>query len=221
MDATELARSIARLGVAIATADRRVTAEELVALGRLDALGLGSLADTVRGELQRATREPVDVPATCAALPRLNEQAGILVLTVLAEIAASDGALSAPERDVFIDVAERLGVDSTAAARILAATRSDEAETDWRRGRESVAPYARREPITAGSPQMERALHVLGLAPGASRSTIEAAYVDLVQRYDPAGVAELGAEFAALAVRRLATVTEAYDVALAVASSST
>jgi DnaJ-domain-containing protein 1 len=45
--------------------------------------------------------------------------------------------------------------------------------------------------------------------------TIEAAYRRLVERYNPAKVAALGGDFAALAVRKLAGITDAYDTVLA------
>lgn len=47
-DTNGLARSLARLAVGIATADRQITPEEVVAFSRLDTLGLGSLAEPVR-----------------------------------------------------------------------------------------------------------------------------------------------------------------------------
>jgi hypothetical protein len=57
---------------------------------------------------------------------------------------------------------------------------------------------------------------MLGLEPGANRSRIETTYLEFVQRYDPLRTAEeLGPDLAALAVRRLATITDAYETALA------
>jgi uncharacterized tellurite resistance protein B-like protein len=57
----------------------------------------------------------------------------------------------------------------------------------------------------------ERAWRMLGIEPGASRAELDAAYVALVRHYDPAKVTDLGPEFAALAVRRLAEITAAYE----------
>jgi DnaJ-domain-containing protein 1 len=216
MDRESLGRLIARLAVAVVAADARITTAELAALGRLDGLGLGSLAGVVREELERAAHEPVDVRATCALLPPLGEEGAALLLTALAELVAIDRLLAPREREVFSTVADHLGVDPAAAARILEAAISPPP------GREPEVIGAPTPPVTAPSPDPthQRAFRVLGLEPGASRSRIDTAYLDLVQRYDPGRVSELGPEFAALAVRRLATITDAYEVALGSLASS-
>jgi hypothetical protein len=202
MDADEIGRLIARLAVAILAADGRITAAERAALGRLDDLGLGRLADVAEEEIEAALHAPIDVRATCAALPRLGDGSATLLLEVLAELAGTDRLLAPRERDVFDMVASHLGVDGEGAGHILAA---------------AYAPAAAEPPPadTAPSDACALAFRILALAPTADRERIEAAYLELVQRFDPARIGELGAEFAALAVWRLAAITEAYETALA------
>jgi DnaJ-domain-containing protein 1 len=206
MDEDDVRRLIARLAVAVVAADGRITAAEMAALERLDVLGLGPLAELAREEIERAIQQPVDVRATCAALPPLRQETAAVLLTVLAELAATDRLLAPREREVFAAVAGHLGVGAATAAHILEAAMSPRPH----HAPEDVAPR-----LAPGEPPAQRALRALGLAAGASRSDIESNYLDLVQRYDPARVAEMGPEFAALAVRRLASITDAYEAALA------
>ncbi len=212
MEGNDVGRLIARLAVAVVAADGRIATAELVALKRLDGLGLGPLANAARLETERAIHEAVDVRATCAALLPLREDAAILLLTVLAEIAASDRLLAPGEREVFNTVAEHLGVDAAVAARILEAATWP--APDAAGEPKPLSPPARDETVAQRDPNHQRAFRVLGLEPGASRLRIDASYLQLVQRYDPARVGGLGPEFAALAVRRLATITDAYEAAL-------
>jgi DnaJ-domain-containing protein 1 len=209
MDQESLGRLIARLAVAVIAADGRITREELTALERLDGLGLGPLANVAREEIERAIHEPVDVRATCAALPPLGEDGAALLLTVLAELAASDRLLAPRERDVFNTIAGYLGVGPAAAARILESALSPPPGGE----QATIRPPTHAVAAPSLDPNQQRAFRVLGLEPGASRARIDTAYLDLVQRYDPGRVSELGPEFAALAVRRLATITDAYEVA--------
>jgi hypothetical protein len=190
-----LDRLIARLAAAVITADHRIASPELE---RLDRIGLGPL---VRAEIERAGRDHVDVATTCAALPPLGEDAATLVLTALADLVTSDRVVALRERDVFRTIAGHLGIRPAGATRILEAAISPNG------GREFVPPPAR----FGGHP----AFRLLGLEPGASRSRIETTYLELVQRYDPLRMAEeLGPDLVALAVRRLAVITDAYETAL-------
>ena len=211
MDGESLGLLIARLGVAIIAADGRITTAELAALARLDRLGLGPLDEVAREEIERAIQQPIDVRATCAALPPLGEKAAALLLTVIAELAASDRMLAPRERDVFNAVASHLGVAPATAAQILEAAMAPPPTT-------AGAPEP---PRTTGAaearpdPELQRAFRLLGLEPGADRSRLDSTYLDFVKSYDPARVGDLGPEFAALAVRRLAAITDAYEIALA------
>ena len=197
-----IGRLIARLAVAVIAADHRITSPELASLERLDRLNLGALGGIVREEIERAVHQPVDVAATCAALPRLGDQGAALVLTALADLVASDRVVALRERDVFFRIARDLGVAAPAAKCILEA---------------AISPDGRRETVPASSPDSGGypAFRVLGVEPGASRSRIETTYREALQHYDPRRMAEeLGPDFAALAVRRLATITDAYEAAL-------
>ena len=185
-----LDRLIARLAAAVIAADRRISSPELE---RLD--GPGAFGALVRDEIERVSREPVDVAATCAALPPLGEDAATLVLTALAELVASDRVVALRERDAFRAIAGHLGIRPAPATRILEA---------------AISPNGTREAVP------DPAFRLLGLEPGAIRSRIETTYLQLVQRYDPLRMAEeLGPDLAALAVRRLARITDAYEAALA------
>lgn len=221
MSDIDIRRLIARLAVAVMAADSRITASELGALGRFDDLGLGPLGDVAREEIERVAHEPIDVAATCIALPTLTDEAADLLLGALAELAACDRRLAPREREVFHLVAGHLGRDAAAAARMLedalaAAHMLDDALAATARGAPKGVPSASADGGgDAAAAPLRRALGVLGLEPGAGRSRIEAAFLDRVQRYDPAKVGELGPEFAALAVRRLAAITDAYEVAIA------
>jgi uncharacterized tellurite resistance protein B-like protein len=198
-----LDRLIARLAVAVIAADRRIAPPEMASLERLDRIGFGAPSGIVREEIERAVREPVDVAATCAALPRLGEDAATLVLTTLAELVTSDRVVALRERDVFRTIAGHLGIGAAAATRILEA---------------AISPNGVREAVPPPHvvPDKHPAFRMLGLEPGASRSRIETTYLQFVQRYDPLRMAEeLGPALAALAVRRLATITDAYETALA------
>jgi DnaJ-domain-containing protein 1 len=216
MEQDSLGRLITRLAVAVIAADGRITTPELEALGRLDRLGLGSLAAVAREEIERATQKPVDVAATCSALAPLGDKATALVLNILAALVASDGQLAPREREVFDSVAGHLGVGPAAAWRILDAAISPPS----RSVAQGVSPASQGGAAATPRPSVQRAFQVLGLEPGASRSALDTKYLDLVQRYDPARVSDLGAEFAALAVRRLAAITDAYEAAHAALRTS-
>ena len=86
-------------------------------------------------------------------------------------------------------------------------------------GRERVTVIRQKDPEPTAVPAVElaalqNAYRVLGIDADASRAHLDAAYLGLVERYNPANVALLGAEFAALAVRKLAAVTAAFETVL-------
>ena len=222
-------RLIARLAVAVMVADGRITPSEYEALERLDGLGLGPLSDLAEDEIRMATRQPIDLRAACEGLAQATPQAAAVILSVLAEIAASDGSVSSAEVNILHTVATLLGLNPAETAHILSAAMTDYEATMAADGAapSAGAPKQTRErvvvvrqtdepPVAAGVGQSElqRACCVLGIDPGASRAHLDATYLALVERYNPAKVADLGAEFAALAVRRLAEVTAAFDTVL-------
>ena len=69
-----------------------------------------------------------------------------------------------------------------------------------------------RQPGHALAPGAQHALALLGLDASARRADLDEAYRRLVERYDPSKVIELGADFAALAVRKLGELTDAYEI---------
>jgi uncharacterized tellurite resistance protein B-like protein len=205
----DLRRLIARLALAVMAADGNITSAEFDGLGRFDVLGLGPLEDVVREEIERAVRRPIDVAEICSTLPPLSHHAADLLLSALADLAASDRLLSPREREMFHLVAGHLGVDAASAARVLERAFTVPAPPN------PVPPEPAREGRDGGAGGVRGALAILGLEPGVGRGRIDEAFLDRVQRYDPAKVGELGPEFAALAIRRLAVVADAYEVAIA------
>lgn len=222
-------RLIARLAVAVMVADGRITPSEYEALERLDGLGLGPLSDLAEDEIRMATRQPIDLRAACEGLAQATPQAAAVILSVLAEIAASDGSVSSAEANTLHTVATLLGLNSAETAHILSAAMTECEATMAADGTvpSAGAPKQTRErvvvvretdepPVAPGvdRSELQRACCVLGIDAGTSRAHLDATYLALVERYNPAKVADLGAEFAALAVRRLVEVTAAFETVL-------
>jgi tellurite resistance protein len=201
-------RLIARLAVAIAAADGHVTPNELLATEELDLLGLGRLSRLVQEELVAAVDQPIELRETCAGLVGLGPQTGAIILTVLAHIAASEGAVSPREREAYGTIAACLGIPGRDAGHILdaaiAATHARRAQPEEAAERAPAAP-------AVGASARARAWRVLGLEPGTPRDRLEAAYLAAVERYDPAKVMPLGADFVRLSIRKLAELTDAFD----------
>ena len=189
--------AIARLVAAMMVADRRLAMAEIDAADRLDRFGLGPLSGLVREEIERAMRMPIELEQPCALVRSSGPALVGTVLSILADVAASDGGIDEDERRVFGAIAGRLGAGTTEIADHLA-------------GETRGAGAPRPAPALDGT---SGALRALDLGAAANRAEIDAAYLRLVERYDPAKVAPLGADFAALAVRKLAALTELYEVA--------
>lgn len=221
---TDPRRMIARLAVAVLVADGRITNDELDALECLDGLGLGPISDRAEGEIQRARREPIDVAATCAPLAEASRQAVETIMATLTELAASDGRISNAEVLVLERVAECLLFKREHLARLLEAMAAHPGihiEHSIQPLRREPAAPPPTPPSNAPPPSREpklsadSAFKMLGLAPGCSRAQIDAAYLELVDRYQPGHVLNLGPEFVVLAVRKLGKATSAYEAALA------
>jgi DnaJ-class molecular chaperone len=60
-------------------------------------------------------------------------------------------------------------------------------------------------------PRQQSPYDILGVAPGASKEEIKAAYRDLANRYHPDKVAHLGEELQTLAEQRFKEIQEAYQ----------
>lgn len=200
-----LRRAMARLIAAMMIADRRISADELDEASRLDHLGLGALSSFVREEIDHATRMPIDVTQACSTLSGMGPALVDMVLSVLAHVAASDGAVDDAERRLFATVASALGV----GAREITARSGSSERND---GIEPSRPVAARARAIRGDDRAN-AFRTLGLAAAASAADVDRAYLRLVEDYDPAKVAPLGADFAVLAVRRLEALSDAYEVA--------
>ena len=222
-------RAVARLAVAVMAADGRITSPEIAALERLDGLGLGSLGQLIEEELERATHEAIDVRSACAALAGASREAAHTLLAVLADIATCDRVLAGRERETYDGIARLLGVPERESAHILAAAaeRPGAGTPVAPAGRrETAAPgvaaegmaAAPRRPAAGGADGedaaalLARAQRVLGVGPEASREEIDAAYVAAASRYNPVAVSAMGADFVALAVRRLADATAAWEL---------
>jgi DnaJ-domain-containing protein 1 len=200
-----LRHAIARLVAAMMVADRRLSMQEIDAAARLDYIGLGPLSPLVREELQRATRMPIDVGDACTALRGTGAALIGTVLAALAGIAASDGAAGDDERRVFAAIATRLGARTVELPDYLEGQESRSAPAS------AAAPAVARR--AAAADDGANALRVLGLGTAANPAEVDAAYLRLVEEYDPMKVAPLGADFVALAIRKLAALTELYATA--------
>jgi DnaJ-domain-containing protein 1 len=198
MSGGELHDAVARLVVAVMIADGRVTAGEIDVVARLDHAGLGPLSWRVHQALERLVLEPLDVRAACVTVRTAGRTLVAAVLSMLGRVAGGNWGASAAEVERFMGIANELGVRGEEARRHLGPLRRDPAATMHPGGR----------PHVDGT---EAALRQLGLACGASRAEIEAAYLSLVERYDPGKLAPLGADFVKLAVRELAALTESFE----------
>jgi DnaJ-domain-containing protein 1 len=214
-------RLIARLAVAVMVADGRIAPAEIDTIERLDALGLGPLSRLAGEEIQHAIDQPIDVPATCEGLTAASPEAAAVILAALAEVAASDQSVSVRELNTINTVARLLGLTPSAAAQIVnAAMAANGASLAGTPPGPSNAepvlvihhrPDEAPPPAAFVNPDLDRAYRVLGVGAGTSRVYLDAAYLRLIERYNPAKVEDLGAELTALAVRKLAEATAAFE----------
>ncbi len=229
-------RIIADLVVAVITADGKVTRSEMETVARLRGLGLGDLTPFVSESLERAAREPLDPEKSADELGAPGGDAGAIIVSAMAEVAAADGILAGAEVDVIRVVARRLGLTDTDCDRVIQATIAGHGARATRDLSEHAKPRAQAtasgaapqpsRPAAPPSPQpaattprhstaSEHAAHVLGVSAGCSRQDLQAAYRRAVELYDPLRVVDLGPEFAVLAVRRLQVATDAFEALLA------
>lgn len=201
-------RLVARLAAAVILADGRVTSGEMDDLGLLDNLGLGTLSRLAEEEMRSAVHRPIDVLAVCRLLREQLPDAAPTILGALAAVAASDQDLSEAELELLAELASELGLAPTEADRILDAVfRLTKPET-------TALPSPQPAAHPTLDPRLGRALRLLGLDTLTGRTDLDLSYQRLIERYDPAKVIELGPDSAAVAVRKLAEVTDAYQVAL-------
>jgi DnaJ-domain-containing protein 1 len=230
-------RLITRLAVAVMAADGRITQSELDALSSLDRLGLGRLSSLAREEIERAVEIPIDVRETCTHLASLSPEAGTVILVALASIASSDRVMAPEEGAMLRTIARLLGLDPTVARQILAsatavcsgapgevavddvpparpAARAEAGAAAPERLAPSSAPPGTSEAVPPVGAARAWANEVLGIEDGATLAQVNAAYLRLVEHYNPAKITDLGPEFARLAVHRLADVTAAYEAVM-------
>ncbi|HVN83426.1 MAG TPA: TerB family tellurite resistance protein [Candidatus Binatia bacterium] len=206
-------RLVVRLAVAVMTADGRITAAERDVVTALEGIGLGPLSDLIDDEIQRAIRQPPDLVAACDQLADISPEAALVIMAVLCEIAASDRSVTARELATLSSIAAQLGLRADDLEHLLG---SAMAAYDAPLVAEPVVPPSDVSGVSgtadvARDPGLERALCVLGLSSNADRARVDAAYLDLVTRYNPTKVIDLGVEFVALAIRKLAMITEAFE----------
>jgi tellurite resistance protein len=206
---TDLRQLIVRLAVAVMAADSRIRGSELQALERLDGLGLGPIAYLAEEELERALARPVDIRETCEAIATRSPLARGVVLVALAGIAASDGEVSTEERAVLGTIAAYLGVESEEAIHVIGSATLSGHRAEAGTRIEPQAPKPDTPPRIG--PGLDQACRVLRVSPNASRAEIDAAYIRLVRRFDPAAMIPDGTDFVALAIRKLAEFTAAFD----------
>ena len=135
-----------------------------------------------------------------------------LIARLAVAVMVADGRITASECAALEDLNDLgLGLlsDSSAAETGGAAAGTRERVTVTHHPAEQVRGLA-----SASDADVEHAYRVLGIDATTSRAHLDAAYLGLIERYNPARVADLGAEFAALAARKLAEVTAAFETVL-------
>ena len=198
---SDLHDAVARVIVPVMIADGRITPDELDVVSRLDLAGLGPLSYRVKGILEGVTGAPLDVAGACRTIRAGGRTVVGAVLSMLARVLGADGVQSPLGLDRFLAIAQELGVDVSKARRYLRPVRHEPL----------AMPPARRTPPEA----VVVALRQLGLPVDATLAEVDAAYLQLVDRYDPGRLAPMGADFVRLAVLELAALTESYERARA------
>lgn len=237
---TDPRRMIARLSVAVLVADGRVTNDEIDALEWLDTLGMGPISYQAADEIHRAKHHPIDLAGACAPLLGASPQGIATIMATLIELAASDGEISKAERATLAAIAGHFGFPPSQLQRLVESAptgpgahvplpgtplRVVHLDSATREPARPAAPQVAEDapplPGDGARPASGEALRVLGLQPGADRSEIDAAYLDLVERFSPAHVIGLGPEFVVLAIRKLNYLTKAYEAAVSPGRSET
>lgn len=205
-------RLLAQLAVSVIVADGRVTTSELEAARRLDDLGLGRLSTLVEDELRNAAHRRIDVAAACGLLRERVPDAGPVILAALAGLAAADRALSEGELGVLEKAASGFGLTPAEVQEVLGAILSGGDSGPPADAAPQVSPPPPRAPEPRATADATRAFALLGLDAAATRADLDDHYRRLIERYDPVKVIDLGSDFAALAIRKLAELTDAYEL---------
>ncbi len=149
----------------------------------------GPIASLLSDVLPTEDEGALELPQACATVRSMATDAVRMVVTALAEIAVAEGQPSEEVRATFTCIARALGL-SAADARLTLET----------------AIATRLDALVAETAAMAAA------GKAASRDALDLAYLQEVMRFDPVAMAQLGAEFAALAVHRLSDVTLLYEL---------
>jgi uncharacterized tellurite resistance protein B-like protein len=215
---------VARLAVGVMVADGRIERRELAASAVLDKLGLGGLTPFERRELERLPSHPIDVEDACQGLRGIHPEAAATLVGALAQVAACDGTVSFEESHTLDVIGRRLGLTVEDVQDVIeSVVRGHPA---WKRHEEPMAetptPSEKASEGSDAAAESDNALYarrLLGVAADASREAVAAAYLEQIGRYDPNKVSQLGAEFAALAVRKLFEATLAYETLTGIGES--
>jgi len=110
----------------------------------------------------------------------------------------------------------RLHISNTEKANALITAiqdyaRIDSGESEQRNSQAHEPKSERTQTVRSSDHSNTSAFKVLGVAPGASREEIKAAYYRMAQQYHPDKVATLAPEFRELAERRMKEINTAYD----------
>ena len=218
----ETLRLIVKLAVAVMATDGQITPAELEAIRGLESLGIGSVGEIVREEIEQAMLHPIDLADAYEQLAFAAPQAKAAVLVALIDVALADRNVSAAELGALRRIAGGLRIPP-ALAQSLFERFSDHAPIDGANGAKvempSVAPRDRNQPAESRAPlpaapaAANDPFRTLGLSAGATREEIDRAYLALVEQYDPVKLVTLGPEFVALAVTKLAALTRSFEAA--------
>ncbi len=190
-DRLRLARAIIRLGVLMAAADGVVEAAEIAVIRRFF-LRHGAPPEMmlwVDHQLAEATKG-FSVDAVLAEVNRIADREDrIVVMMVLAEIMAADGAIDPAELAALYHLGAGLGFGPDEIPRILGIEDEDSGP---------------------GEDRVAAALRELGLEAGASLAEAKRAYRKLAQKYHPDKVANLGPGVAEAAGERMRRINAAW-----------
>jgi len=189
--AVRRARSLVRLGFAVASCDGLANPAELEALRRYferDAALTGTSLELARQLISEAITGVGSIETEARAMPHLDPKDRVHVVMVLFRVAFADGELNAAEDDALLRASDALGM-----------SRNDFV---------GVRTLFVAEPEGGG---LSTDYRVLGLEPGARPDEVKAKYREAVKAYHPDKFQHLGDEFTAVAADKFKRIQEAYE----------
>jgi len=194
----------ARLGAHVARADGVVAREEIGAIGAyFSAIGfpqqsLSVLLIDVRYFLQLDDQEGALSEAAHVVLQTAASQSELeAVAFMVSMVACADGILTAGEKSALEQIRVLLGLSAIQMAEALQSARASFRSAHNKRG--------------PSRPSTNEHLQTLGLSPGASKSEIRTAYLELARKYHPDKVEHMGSEFRSAAEERFKSIQGAYE----------